>query len=75
MIAAVRALIGERCADVNCGVASVAMLRRKEGEGTAVLGAWIRELDGDTRHLKDGAQYNWKFWEDRLVDKEKEHSK
>ncbi|KAJ3057361.1 hypothetical protein HK097_008456 [Rhizophlyctis rosea] len=72
MIAAVRALLGERRKDVNCGVASVAKLTRTDGEGSAVLASWIRELDGDTRHLKDGAQYNWKFWEDRLVDKDED---
>ncbi|KAJ3043690.1 hypothetical protein HDV00_004463 [Rhizophlyctis rosea] len=72
MITAVRALIGDSKAPVNCGVASVAKLRRRSDSSSSseVLGAWEVEMDGDTSHLPGGTQYNWKFWEDRLVEQD-----
>ncbi|KAJ3250558.1 hypothetical protein HK104_007429, partial [Borealophlyctis nickersoniae] len=70
MIGAVRALIGNPAASVNCGVASLAVLKRRPNcDKEGVVGNWVLEKNGDASYLTNGLQYNWAFWDDRMVEK------
>ncbi|KAJ3148207.1 hypothetical protein HDU86_007555 [Geranomyces michiganensis] len=56
-IALGRALLGDRYAEIQCGVASFGRFRRDSNA------RWIMEANGDVAHLTEGMQYNWQFTE------------
>ncbi|KAJ3162891.1 hypothetical protein HDU88_006530 [Geranomyces variabilis] len=56
-IALGRALLGDRYAEINCGVASFGRFRRDSDA------RWVMEGNGEVAHLSEGMQYNWQFTE------------
>lgn len=60
IVAAVRALVGDRELPLRVGTCSVSVLRRKAGDaGKGVGGGWEPRVLADGRHLKDGPSRDW----------------